>query len=83
MILLKITWHDAVSDEVGWKKLEKLKRQQPAVVQSVGFEIKRTKRYLTLAASLVDDECDGDVTIPVGMIIREEILEPVAAKVRR
>ena len=74
--ILLVVWHDAVSDTVGWKKLEHLKRQQPATVRSVGYEIKRTKRYLTLAASLVDDECDGDVTIPLGMILREQELVP-------
>jgi len=76
MRLLLITWHDAVSDTVGWKKLEQIKRQQPATVRTVGWEIKRTRRYLTLAASLVDDECDGDVTIPLGMILQEKELTP-------
>jgi hypothetical protein len=37
--------------------------------------MRRTKRFVTLTASIVDDECDGDVTIPLGMIIREEILQ--------
>lgn len=76
MRLLLVTWHDAVSDTVGWKKLSDVKRQQPATVRSVGWEIRRTKRALTLAASLVDDECDGDVTIPIGMILGEKELKP-------
>ena len=74
MKLLLVTWHDAVSDNVGWKKLADVRKQQPATVRSVGWEIRRTKRALTLAASLVDDECDGDVTIPIGMILSEREL---------
>ncbi len=70
MKLLLVTWHDAVSDDSGVKK------QQPATVRSVGWEIRRTRRALTLAASLVDDECDGDVTIPIGMILSEKELQP-------
>lgn len=76
MKLLLITWHDAVSGHVGWKKLDDVKKQQPATVRSVGWEVRRTKRALTLTASLVDDECDGDVTIPLGMILREQELAP-------
>ncbi len=76
MKLLLVTWHDAVSDDSGWKKLSHVKKQQPATVRSVGWEIRRTRRALTLAASLVDDECDGDVTIPIGMILSEKELQP-------
>jgi hypothetical protein len=75
MKLLLVTWHDAVSDDSGWKKLAHVKKQQPATVRSVGWEIRRTTRALTLAASLVDDECDGDVTIPIGMILSEKELQ--------
>lgn len=75
MKLLLVTWHDAVSDHVGWKKISHLKKQQPATVRTVGWEVRRTKRALTVAASLVDDECDGDVTIPIGMILSEKELK--------
>jgi hypothetical protein len=76
MRLLLVTWHDAYSDVSGWKPLTKLKRQQPATVRTVGWELRRTKRALTLVASLVDDEGDGDVTIPIGMILSEKELKP-------
>jgi hypothetical protein len=36
---------------------------------------KEDRRRKRGRASIVDDECDGDVTIPLGMIIREEILQ--------
>lgn len=74
--LLLIHWHDAVSDDSGWKAISEVEKQQPAVVRSVGWEIRRTKRYVTLAASIVDEDCDGDITIPAGMIIREVELQP-------
>jgi hypothetical protein len=74
-LLLLITWHDACSGHTGWKPIKDVEKQQPPVVRSVGWEMRRTKRFVTLTASIVDDECDGDVTIPLGMIIREEILQ--------
>lgn len=73
--LLIVTWYDAVSDDAGWKSIEKVAKQQPPVVRSVGWEIRRTKRHVTLAASIIEDHCDGDVTIPLGMIIRERELK--------
>ena len=76
MRLLLITWHDAYSDHSGWKPLAKVRKQQPATVRSVGWEVRRTKRAVTLAASVVDDECDGDVTIPIDMILAEKELKP-------
>jgi hypothetical protein len=73
--LLMVTWHDACSAHVGWKPITEMEKQQPPVVRSVGWEIRRTKLYVTLAASIVEDECDSDVTIPLGMIIREKVLK--------
>lgn len=74
--LLLVHWHDAVSAHSGWKSEEDVKKQEPAIVRSVGWEMKRTKRFLTIAASLVDGDCDGDVTIPLGMIFREQEITP-------
>lgn len=73
--LVMITWHDAMSDHAGWKKIDKVSKQQPPVARTVGWVIKRTRRAVTLVSSIVDDECDGDVVIPTGMIIREQELE--------
>jgi hypothetical protein len=72
--LLMVTWYDAVSDHAGWKDIAKIEKQTPPVVRSVGWEIKRNKRHVTLAASIVETDCDGDVTIPMGMIIKEQEL---------
>ncbi len=72
--LLLVTWRDARSEHAGWEKLETIAKQSPAIVRSVGWELKRTKRHVTLVASIVEDEGSGDVTIPLGMIVSEKEL---------
>lgn len=74
MKLVLLTWVDAVSDESGWKPLTKVQSQRPPVVRSVGWVVKRTKTHITLAASIIEDHCDGDVTIPIGMVKGEKPL---------
>lgn len=81
--LLLVTWHDAVSNHVGWAKIEDVEKQQPYVVYTIGWEIKRTRKRLTLASSLAGDECSGDTTIPIGMIVREEVLTPETKMINR
>ena len=41
----------------------------------MGWELKRTKRHLTLVASILEDEGSGDLTIPLGMIVAEKELK--------
>jgi hypothetical protein len=72
--LLLVQWHDAASFHMGWEKLDVIAKQQPPVVRSVGWLLKRTKRHLTLVASIVGDEGSSDVTIPTGWIISEKEL---------
>ena len=72
--LLLVEWHDAASNHSGWEKLTTIAKQTPPVVRSVGWLVKRTKRHLTLVASIVGDEGSSDVTIPTGWIIREKEL---------
>jgi hypothetical protein len=74
MKLLLVTWLDACSDDSGWKPLEKITAQKPMRVKSVGWLVKRTRTHVTLVGSIVADHCDGDVTIPVGMIVNEKEL---------
>lgn len=69
MKLVLIQWHDAVSDESGWKSTDAVRKQKPPLVKSVGWMIARSDSHVTLAASIVEDHCDGDVTIPTGMIV--------------
>ena len=72
--LLLVTWLDACSDDSGWKPLAKITAQKPMRVKSVGWLVKRTRTHLTLDGSIVADHCDGDVTIPLGMIQSEREL---------
>ena len=72
--LLLVTWFDACSDDSGWKPLKKITAQKPMRVRSVGWLVKRTRTHLTLVGSIVADHCDGDVTIPLGMILSEKEL---------
>jgi hypothetical protein len=80
--LLLVMWRDAVSNHSGWAKTADVAKQQPPIVRSVGWEVRRTKRHLTLVASVMDDECSGDLTIPLGMIIEEHLLETCAKRVK-
>ena len=68
MKLVRVLWVDAVSDESGWKHIDTVRGQRPPLVKSVGWLIAKTKSHVTPAASIVGNDCDGDVTIPVGMI---------------
>lgn len=68
MKLVVVRWYDAMSDDSGWKKLAKVRAMRPPLVTSVGFIAKKTRKRLTLVASVVQGECDGDVVIPRGMI---------------
>lgn len=74
MKLLLVTWLDACTDESGWKPLDKIASQKPMRVKSVGWLVKRTRKHLTLVGSIVADHCDGDITIPRGMILSEKEL---------
>lgn len=74
--LLLVTWRDAVSNHVGWEKLDTIAKQTPVTVRSVGWLLRRTRRHITLVASIVDDEGSSDVTIPTGWIISEKEIKP-------
>lgn len=74
MKLLLVKWRDAVTNHAAWEKLETIAKQDAEVVQSVGWELKRTKTKLTLVASISDDEGSQDVTIPLGWIVSEKEL---------
>jgi hypothetical protein len=74
MKLLLVTWLDACSDDSGWKPLAKITAQKPMRVKSVGWLVKRARTHLTLVGSIVADHFDGDVTIPLGMILSEKEL---------
>ena len=73
--LLLVKWIDAASHHAGWEKLDTIAQQTPPIVYTVGWLLKRTKRHITVVASIVGDEGSGDVTIPTGMILSEKELK--------
>jgi hypothetical protein len=68
MKLVQVDWLDAVTDDAGWKKISDVQTQRPPLCKSVGWILKETKGHVTIAATIHGDDCDGDVTIPRGMI---------------
>jgi hypothetical protein len=75
--LLLVTWEDPwTHGEAGWKAEEKVRKMGPAVGRSVGWEIRRTKKYVILAAHQLEDQLDGELRIPVGVILSEVELAP-------
>lgn len=74
--LLLVHWRDAISNHSGWEKLDRISKQEPETVMSVGWELRRTKAKLTLVASISGDDGSQDVTIPLGWIVKEIELKP-------
>lgn len=69
-----IEWHDAYNGEHNWIKLNELsKEQDPCVIQTIGFEVIRTEKYVTLAMSVTNNEQVCDLfTIPLAIVVREQ-----------
>lgn len=79
MKLVLVKWIDAVTKDIGWRKIEDIKKQKPDKCETVGWIIKQTKSHVTIVSTIGGDECDGDITIPLGMI--KEIIPLEAKKV--
>lgn len=78
MKLVLVKWVDAVTDNHGWRPVEDIKKTTPSKCQSVGFVLKQTTTCIVLASSLGEADCDGDITIPMGMV--KEIIPLVPKK---
>jgi hypothetical protein len=68
--LVYVEWEDAYTQEAGWKSIKKLRKQKPVLVKSVGYLVKDDPNFIIVAGTYVpeDGDCDGDTTIPRGMI---------------
>ena len=79
MQMVLVDWLDAYTQDSGWKPLKKLRKQEPVLVRTLGWLVKDTPEFIIVAASHVpaDDDCDGDCTIPRGMIRSIETLVTV------
>jgi len=66
--IVLVKWWDAQSEHSGWKPIDKVRGNKPPLMQSVGWIVADQKGHVTLVASQGGGDCDGDVTIPRGMI---------------
>lgn len=82
--IVEVTWIDAQTvDHGGWDNLDELQKHknEGAPATSIGFQIDRTSKGITLAASLTFDregEIDlvsGSMIIPAGMIRKVRVLK--------
>ena len=68
---IEVVWHDAADQPDTWVSPEDVEQfgDNVLVVTSIGYEIKRTKLYLTLVGDLTSEGDSGRVCkIPIGMI---------------
>lgn len=76
-MILKVKWHDAADKDGTWVTQEEAEQFGEGLIEieTLGYVVKRTKLYLTLAG---DKANDGDYSrvckIPIGMIQSEEEL---------
>ena len=69
--LIKVVWHDAEDGHETWLDDKEIEAFGDKVVEvtSIGWEVKRTKQYVTIAADSVDDGTYGRVCkIPISLV---------------
>jgi len=63
-----VKWHDAHAVAPSWVALDDIP-DEPAVVESVGWLVSNCiSQHIVLAQSLLGDEGDHIIAIPVGMV---------------
>lgn len=66
-----VTWRDATQFAEGWVPVAETKKYEPSLVRTVGFIVRRDRRYLVLAQSVANDgDVIGVFMIPRGFIER-------------
>lgn len=74
--LLYIKWIDSVSLYTGgWHSFEDIEGMEPTMIDTVGYLIKETKDYITVASSLNPFEASGDICIPKVCIKQKKIIK--------
>lgn len=78
--LVLVKWKDAKSEPAGWKDVDEIANGRPAIVESVGWVVKKTKTKLVIISSYIKEhhQCDGDLLIPLSWIISVTELVPKA-----
>lgn len=78
-VRVEVTWADAQDHDETWTSLEDVEEfaESSMIVTSLGWEVKRTKLYITIAADYTPDGTFGRVCkIPMGMVQKIEQLIP-------
>lgn len=69
-----VRWHDAFAVAPSWISFDDIV-DEPAVVESVGWLVPDcVSGHIVLAQSVLDDEGDHLVAIPVGMVCEMRVL---------
>jgi len=82
--LVEIIWDDASSNSETWVAVKDI--TEPEQVITVGFLVKETDKFVSVATSVSNEDLDEDVvgntmTIPLGMIVsRRDIVAKTAIK---
>ncbi len=69
---VKICWLDSRGMTARWEFSDELEKLPPCEIVSVGFIVKETKKYITIACSVSEDQILGRLTIPKGCIVKTE-----------
>lgn len=75
--LSKVVWHDAADQAATWSDAAEIEKFGDELVEitSVGWVVRLTKQYLTLAGDKANDGTFGRVCkIPMGMVVSVESL---------
>lgn len=69
-----IEWNDAFNGDHIWLDAEQLPEEpEPVIVQTIGFEVRRTDTYVTLAMSQASNGHLCDLFhIPLAIVVREQ-----------
>jgi hypothetical protein len=69
-----IEWRDAYNSNFSWMDADEVPHEdQPHLIMTLGFEIRRTENHIVLAQAVGDgDRVCTLFTIPLSMIVREQ-----------
>lgn len=88
MQLVLVIWRDAQSPQGSWHDLDAAEEQTPLEIWSIGWLVKDTKKFISIAQSRHADDgvhipaVDNILVVPKGCIIRKMVLSREVGKVR-
>lgn len=80
--IVHVVWYDAFSRDA-WKGISEIKTTTPAVIDTVGYLIRKDKKFIAVSHSVAneeesdrEDEACCTIFIPRGMIRSMKVLHP-------